>query len=75
MKRKSVLPGFGLTMGITLTYLGLLVLLPLSTVFVRTAGLTGDQFWSIVTNPRVVASYQLTFGASFTAALLMWPRR
>jgi sulfate transport system permease protein len=70
MKRKSVLPGFGLTMGITLTYLGVLVLLPLSTVFIRTAGLTGEQFWSIVTNPRVVASYQLTFGASFAAALL-----
>jgi sulfate/thiosulfate transport system permease protein len=70
MKRKSVLPGFGLTMGITLTYLGVLVLIPLSTVFLRTAGLTGEQFWATVTNPRVVASYQLTFGASFMAALL-----
>ena len=70
MKRKSVLPGFGLTMGITLTYLGVLVLVPLSTVFVRTVGLPWDQFWATVTNPRVVASYQLTFGASFTAALL-----
>lgn len=70
MKRRSVLPGFGLTMGITLTYLGVLVLLPLSTVFIRTAGLSWDQFWATVTNPRVVASYQLTFGASFTAALL-----
>jgi sulfate transport system permease protein len=70
MKRKSVLPGFGLTMGITLTYLGVLVLVPLSTVFVRTAGLPWDQFWATVTNPRVVASYQLTFGASFAAALL-----
>jgi sulfate transport system permease protein len=57
-------------MGITLTYLGVLVLVPLSTVFLRTAGLTWDQFWATVTNPRVVASYQLTFGASFTAALL-----
>jgi len=70
MKRKSVLPGFGLTMGITLTYLGVLVLVPLSTVLVRTAGLTWEQFWATVTNPRVLASYQLTFGASFTAALL-----
>jgi sulfate/thiosulfate transport system permease protein len=70
MKRKSVLPGFGLAMGITLTYLGLLVLVPLSTVFVRTAGLTWEQFWGTVTNPRVMASYQLTFSASFTAALL-----
>ena len=70
MKRRSVLPGFGLTMGVTLTYLGVLVLIPLSTVFVRTAGLTGDQFWATATNPRVVASYQLTFGASFAAALL-----
>ena len=57
MKRKSILPGFGLTMGITLTYLGVLVLVPLSTVFVRTAGLTWEQFWATVTNPRVVASY------------------
>ncbi len=70
MKRRSVLPGFGLTMGITLTYLGVLVLVPLSTVFVRTAGLTADQFWATVTDPRVMASYQLTFGASFAAALL-----
>jgi sulfate/thiosulfate transport system permease protein len=70
MKRRSVLPGFGLTMGITLTYLGVLVLLPLSTVFIRTAGLSWEQFWVTVTNPRVVASYQLTFGASFAAALL-----
>jgi sulfate transport system permease protein len=70
MKRKNVLPGFGLTMGITLTYLGVLVLVPLSTVFVRTAGLTWEQFWATVTNPRVIASYQLTFGASFAAALL-----
>jgi sulfate/thiosulfate transport system permease protein len=70
MKRKSVLPGFGLTMGITLTYLGVLVLVPLSTVFVKTAGLTWEEFWGTVTNPRVVASYQLTFGASVTAALL-----
>lgn len=70
MKRKSVLPGFGLTMGITLTYLGVLVLVPLSTVFVRTAGLTWEQFWATVTNPRVVASYHLTFSASFSAALL-----
>jgi sulfate transport system permease protein len=70
MKRRSVLPGFGLTMGITLTYLGVLVLIPLSTIFVKTAGLTAAEFWATVTNPRVVASYQLTFGASFTAALL-----
>src|SRR4051812_12471173 len=70
MRHNSVLPGFGLTMGVTLTYLGLLVLLPLSTVFVRTAGLTGSQFWSIVSNPRVVASYQLTFSASLAAATI-----
>src|SRR6185295_8965598 len=57
-------------MGITLTYLGVLVLIPLSTIFVKTAGLTAGQFWATVTNPRVVASYQLTFGASFAAALL-----
>jgi sulfate transport system permease protein len=69
-KSRSVLPGFGLSLGITCTYLSLMVLLPLATVFTRTAELTGTQFWSTVTDPRVVASYRVTFGASFVAALV-----
>lgn len=69
-KKHRVLPGFGLTMGFTLLYLGLLVLIPLSTTFVRASTLTSDQFWHIVTSPRVLASYRLSFGASFVAALI-----
>jgi sulfate/thiosulfate transport system permease protein len=69
-KSRSVLPGFGLSLGITCTYLGLMVLLPLATVFTRTSELTAAQFWSTVTDPRVVASYRVTFGASFVAALV-----
>ena len=69
-KSRSVLPGFGLSLGITCTYLSLMVLLPLATVFTRTAELTSTQFWSTVTDPRVVASYRVTFGASFVAALV-----
>jgi sulfate transport system permease protein len=67
---RSVLPGFGLSLGITCTYLSLVVLLPLATVFVRTADLSGSALWAIVTDPRVMASYRVTFGASFVAALI-----
>jgi sulfate transport system permease protein len=69
-KSRSVLPGFGLSLGITCTYLSLMVLLPLATVFTRTADLSWAEFWATVTNPRVVASYRVTFGASFLAALV-----
>ena len=69
-KSRGVLPGFGLSLGITCTYLSLMVLLPLATVFARTAELTGSAFWTTVTDPRVVASYRVTFGASFVAALV-----
>jgi sulfate/thiosulfate transport system permease protein len=69
-KSRSVLPGFGLALGITCTYLSLMVLVPLATVFTRTADLTGTEFWNTVTDPRVVASYRVTFGASFLAALV-----
>ena len=69
-KSRSVLPGFGISLGITCTYLSLIVLLPLATTFVRTADLSWDPFWSIITNPRVLASYRVTFGASFLAAVV-----
>ncbi len=67
---RSVLPGFGLSLGITCTYLGLMVLLPLATVFTRSADLSWADFWATISNPRVVASYRVTFGASFVAALV-----
>jgi sulfate transport system permease protein len=69
-KSQSVLPGFGVSLGITCTYLSLMVLLPLATVFARSAELTGDRFWNTVTDPRVVASYRVTLSASFVAAAL-----
>lgn len=71
VKRKStpgVLPGFGLSMGYTVFYLSLLVLIPLVTLPIKSAELGWAGFWSTVTAPRVLASYQLTFGASFIAA-------
>src|SRR5919199_1237839 len=67
---RGVLPGFGLSLGITCTYLSLMVLLPLATIFVRTTDLSWSAFWSTISNPRVVASYRVTFGASFVAALV-----
>jgi sulfate transport system permease protein len=69
-KSRTVLPGFGLSLGITCTYLSLIVLIPLATVFTRTAELSGSAFWATVTDPRVVASYRVTFGASFVAAVV-----
>ncbi len=69
-KQHSVLPGFNLAIGFTLLYLSLIVLIPLSAAFIRTAELTWSEFWNIVTTPRVIASYRLTFGASFLAALV-----
>ncbi|HEX2101162.1 MAG TPA: sulfate ABC transporter permease subunit CysT [Candidatus Synoicihabitans sp.] len=71
--RRRVLPGFGLTLGFTIVYLSVIILLPLAATFVKTAGLTWEQFWATVTSPRVVASYRLTFGASFLAALFNVP--
>jgi len=67
-KQRSILPGFGLAMGITLSYLSLIVLIPLSAVFLKTATLSWDQFWSKIADPRALASYRLTFGASLIAA-------
>jgi sulfate/thiosulfate transport system permease protein len=69
-KSRSVLPGFGVSFGITCTYLSLMVLVPLATVFTRTAALSWDAFWATVTSPRVLASYRVTFGASFVAAIV-----
>jgi len=72
MARKNlrVLPGFRLTLGYTLLYLSLIVLIPLAGVFVKTSTLSWDQFWHIVAAPRALASYRLSFGVSFLAALV-----
>lgn len=67
-KRSSVLPGFGPAMGFTVFYLSLIVLIPLAALFAKTAQLTWAQFWHTVTDPQVVASYKLSFGASIVAA-------
>lgn len=69
-KAHSVLPGFGLTLGYTLFYLSLIVLIPLAALFAKTATMGWSDFWDTVTSPRVLASYKLTFGASFAAALV-----
>ena len=69
-RRRSVLPGFGLSLGVTIVYLSLIVLIPLSAAFIKTASLTWPAFFAIVTAPRVMASYRLTFGASFGAAAI-----
>ncbi len=70
LRRHSVLPGFDLALGFALLYLSLIVLIPLSAAFLKTFTLTWSQFVDAVATPRVIASYRLTFGASFLAALL-----
>jgi sulfate transport system permease protein len=65
---RRVLPGFNLTLGYTLFYLSIIVLIPLTALIVKTLSLTWDQFVGAVTAPRVMASYRLTFGASLIAA-------
>lgn len=69
-KKIRVLPGFRLTLGFTLFYLSLIVLIPLAAVFWKTSELTWPEFWHTITMPQALASYRLTFGASFCAALV-----
>lgn len=68
LRKPSVLPGFGLTLGYTVLYLSLIVLIPLAALFLKTTNLGWEEFWRTVTSPRVLASYKLTFGASLIAA-------
>lgn len=70
LRRHSVLPGFDLALGFTLLYLGFIVLIPLSAAFLKTATMSWPAFWDAVATPRVLASYRITFGASFLAALV-----
>jgi sulfate transport system permease protein len=70
LRSRSVLPGFDLSLGLTIFYLSLIVLIPLGAAFIRTASMTWPAFVDTVTSPRVVASYQLTFGSSVLASLV-----
>lgn len=69
-KQKNILPGFNLSLGFTIFYLSLIVLIPLSAAFIKTTELSLSEFRNVVTAPRVMASYQLTFGASLLGALI-----
>jgi sulfate transport system permease protein len=70
MSRTRVLPGFGLSLGFTLVYLSLVVLIPLSAVFIKAAGITSADFWNLVSSQRVQASFFLSFGSSLIAAVI-----
>ena len=69
-RRRHILPGFNLTLGYTLFYLGIIVLIPLSGLFSRTLTSPFSEIWNTISNPRVIASYKLSFGVSFPAALI-----
>ncbi|MCC6946833.1 MAG: sulfate ABC transporter permease subunit CysT [Bradyrhizobiaceae bacterium] len=69
-RRPSVIPGFGITLGFALTYLSLIVLIPIAALILRTSSLTWEQFWAIATNERVVAALRVSFGASLIAAII-----
>jgi len=66
--KASVLPGFGLSLGFTVLYLSLIVIIPLASVLIKTAGMSFSEFWAAVTNARVLAAYKLSFLTAFFAA-------
>ncbi|HEU4563664.1 MAG TPA: sulfate ABC transporter permease subunit CysT [Gemmatimonadaceae bacterium] len=68
--RRGVIPGFGIAMGLTCSYLSFLVLIPLSMIAVHTASLGWHELWATITTPRVLASYRITFGAALAASLV-----
>ncbi len=69
-RRRSVVPGFGLTMGYTVLYLSLIALIPLSTIVLKTSTMGWDRFWQVVLSPRVLAAYRLSIGASLAGATI-----
>jgi sulfate transport system permease protein len=69
-RRRRILPGFGLTLGVSVLYLSLIVLIPLSTTFVKTSEMGWEAFWRTITAPRMMAAYKISLGASFGAALI-----
>ena len=70
LKKRTILPGFGLSFGVTLFYLCLIVLIPLSAAALKASSLTWHQFWHVVTSPRAMASYRLSFGGSLIGAAI-----
>ncbi|MEG6589274.1 sulfate ABC transporter permease subunit CysT [Paenibacillus barengoltzii] len=68
--KRGVLPGFGLTMGFSVLYLSLIVLIPLSALLLNSTGLTWEKFWNIATDPRVLASYRVSFVTAAVAGLI-----
>ncbi|MGL1834370.1 sulfate ABC transporter permease subunit CysT [Rhodocyclaceae bacterium SMB388] len=70
LRRQSVIPGFGITLGFTVFYLGFILLLPIAGLLIYTAQMSWDDFWHAVSSRQVVASYKLSFGASFIAAVI-----
>jgi sulfate transport system permease protein len=70
LSRHSVLPGFGLTLGYSVAYMGLIIFIPIAALFLKAVTLDFATFWATVSSARVVASYQLTFGAALIAALI-----
>lgn len=69
-KKKNVLPGFGLSMGITTLYISLLILIPLSMIFIETSKLSWGEFWKVVTSARMMHAYKISFTTAFAAAFL-----
>ncbi|MBC8050968.1 MAG: sulfate ABC transporter permease subunit CysT [Chitinophagales bacterium] len=70
MRSRSIIPGFGLTMGLTLTWLSLIVLIPLAALFIKTSELTPAQFWTLITGSRTLHALQLSFGLALIAAAI-----
>lgn len=68
--QRSVLPGFGLTMGFTILYLSLIVLIPLSTLLLKTVTLSWEHFWQIMLSPRTVAAFKISFQTAFSSAVV-----
>ncbi|MBX9823875.1 MAG: sulfate ABC transporter permease subunit CysT [Xanthobacteraceae bacterium] len=69
-RRPSIIPGFGLTLGFTLTYLSLIVLIPISALILRTTTMSWEKFYLVLTNERVLAALKVSFGASLVAACI-----
>jgi sulfate transport system permease protein len=70
IKKNMIFPGFNLSLGYTIVYLSLIVLIPLSAVVIKSLSLTPEVFWQTVTSPRVLASYRLSFGTAFISGLI-----
>ena len=70
LRQPSVIPGFGITLGFTIFYLGLLIVIPIAGLLLYTLQMSWDDFWRAVSDRQVVASYKLSFGASLIAALI-----